>query len=119
MGTFSFDTVEEPGVLKMKLAGSFTPAEMVAFVTEHNRHVDAYGTADYRVWVDLVELAPLSPECADIIERAKRYSSGRPGFRGSAVLVSTPTIALQHRRTSVDAGVMSTELISSDESELR
>jgi hypothetical protein len=119
MGTFSFDSTSEPGILKMTLAGKFTPEEMADFVVEHNRLVDAFGRKDYRVWVDITELAPLSPECADVMERAKRHSSGKANFRGSAVLVATPTIALQHRRTSIEAGVMNTELISADPEELR
>ncbi len=119
MGTFNFDTTSEPGILRITLAGNFTVAEMTAFVAEHNRQVDAFGKRDYRVWADLTELAPLSPECADVLERVKRYSSGKPNFRGSAVLVSTATIALQNRRTSAGAGVMSTELVSDDPEQLR
>lgn len=119
MGTFSFDSTSEPGILKMTLAGKFTVTEMTAFVAEHNRQIDAFGRKDYRVWVDLTELAPLSPDCADVLERAKRHSSSKPNFRGSGVLVATPTIALQHRRTSIEAGVMNTEMISADPDELR
>lgn len=119
MGTFSLDKTSEPGILRITLAGKFTVAEMTAFVAEHNRQVDAFGVGDYRVWADLTDLAPLSPECADILERAKRYSSIRPNFQGSAVLVSAPTVALQTRRTSAGAGVQSTELMSSDPEELR
>lgn len=54
-----------------------------------------------------------------IMEQAKRYSNARPNFRGSSVLVSQRTIALQHRLTSVRSGVMNTELISDDVAELR
>jgi hypothetical protein len=53
------------------------------------------------------------------MEEAKKYSASRPNFRGSAVLVASATIAMQHRRTSIGGGVMDTELISDDEAELR
>ncbi|NUP04642.1 MAG: hypothetical protein HOW73_01105 [Polyangiaceae bacterium] len=119
MGSWTVDVTTEPGVLRVKLVGKFSVEDMTSFVDEHNRAIDNFGRRDYRVWVDLTELAPLSQECTEIIEKAKRHSSSKPNFRGSAVLVNTPTIALQHRRTSVEAGVMATELISSDPAELR
>ncbi|HZU84243.1 MAG TPA: hypothetical protein VE987_15040 [Polyangiaceae bacterium] len=93
--------------------------EMRAFVDAHNRAVDAMNGRDYKVWVDLREMAPISPEAAELMAQAKRYSSTRANFRGSAVLVAAATVALQHRRTSVSGGVMDTELISSDEQECR
>jgi hypothetical protein len=71
------------------------------------------------VWVDLTELAPLGAEAAEIIEQGKRYSASRPNFLGSAVLVASPTVAMQHKRTSVSGGVSDTELISADAEALR
>ena len=108
MGTFSFDTTREPGVIYMTLTGSFGPAEMHAFVDQHNRAVDSMGGRPYRVFVDLREMRPISQDCAEIMEEAKRYSASQPNFCGSAVLVLSPTVAMQHRRTSVSGGVMGT-----------
>lgn len=92
---------------------------MAVFVEAHNRAIDEYGTADYKVWVDLTEMEPLSPEASAIFEKAKRHSNSRPNFRGSSVLVSRGAVALQHRHTSIRSGVMNTEMISDDADALR
>jgi hypothetical protein len=119
MGTWSVDVDSEPGVVRCKLAGKLGTEEARAFVEAHNRAIDAFGRRPYRVWVDLKDLSPLSPEAAEVVELSKRYSSHKPNFLGSAVLVSSATVAMQHRRTSVSGGVMGTELISDDEAALR
>ncbi|MFO0614987.1 MAG: hypothetical protein U0414_20525 [Polyangiaceae bacterium] len=119
MGSWTVNTDEEPGILKLRLVGQLTEPEMRAFVAAHNAAIDAYKGKDYRVWVDLSELMPLSPECTELFQEAKLYSNAQRNFRGSAVLVMGAMVALQHRRTSVDAGVMPTELISSNPVELR
>jgi len=104
-----------PGVLKCTFRGRLTVEEMEGFVEAHNRAVDDMQGRDYKVWVDLRDLQPLSPEAAEVMEQAKRHSAKQPNFRGSAVLVSGATVALQHRRTSTTGGVMDTEFISDDE----
>ncbi|MEO8800852.1 MAG: hypothetical protein ABI551_23375 [Polyangiaceae bacterium] len=114
MGTWLIDTESKPGILQLILSGTFTVEEMRAVHTAHNAAIDAYGRADYRVFCDLRDLAPLSPGCASILESAKTYSSSHKNFRGSAVWVKSALIALQHRRTSESGGVMDTELISED-----
>src|SRR5262249_9268142 len=68
---------------------------------------------------DISKMLPLRPDSAVLLEAAKSHSSKQPNFRGSAVLVSGATVAMQHRRTSVSSGVMDTELISDDIAALR
>jgi hypothetical protein len=114
MGTWKIDTTSTPGVLRLTLEGRLTYTEMIGFLEAHNRAVDNYGVDDYKVWCDLSKMLTLGQECVPLFERAKYYSNTRKNFRGSAVLVSSAVVALQHRRTSMDGGVMSTELISSD-----
>ena len=50
-----------------------------------------------------------------LFETAKQHSASKPNFQGSAVLVSSQVVAMQHRRTSSAGGVLETELISDDE----
>ena len=102
------------GVLELRLWGSIKLAEMSAFVAEHNAAIDGFGGADYRVLCDLRGMAPLSPEASAVLEEGKAYSAAHPNFRGSAVLVDSALVALQHERTSTASGVMSTELITDD-----
>jgi hypothetical protein len=114
MGTWNVDTTSTPGILRLALEGRFSVEEMTAFVEAHNRAIDGFGGSDYKVWCDISKLLTLSQECARLFEKAKQYSNAHKNFRGSAVLVASALIALQHRRTSMDGGVMSTELISQD-----
>jgi hypothetical protein len=119
MGSWKVDATSEPGVLRVTLTGTISDDEMRAFVAEHNATIDAYGNRDYKVWCDLSQMRPLGQAAAQLFELAKKHSASKPNFRGSAVKVSSPTVALQHRRTSIGGGVMNTELISDDEAELR
>jgi hypothetical protein len=119
MGTWNVDPYSEPGILHLKLTGRMSDDEMGAFVKAHNSAIDEYRRRDYRVFCDISEMSPLSPTAAALLEQAKRYSNSHANFRGSAVLVSSATVALQHRRTSIDGGVMPTELISPDLQALR
>ena len=45
----------------------------------------------------------------------KAYSAAHANFQGSAVLVASTIVAMQHRRTSASGGVIDTELISAEE----
>jgi len=114
MGKWNVDAFARPGVLRLSLEGKITHDEMTAFVDAHNRAIDNFAGDDYKVWCDISRLQTLDKECADLFEKAKQYSNAHPNFRGSAVLVASAVVAMQHRRTSVGSGVMSTELISED-----
>ncbi len=113
------DSASEPGVLRLVLRGRLSLDEMGAFVAAHNRAIDELDGADYKVFCDLRELAPLPPDCAALFEQAKRYSDAHQNFRGSAVWVTGAIVSMQHARTSRASGVLATELISSDEAALR
>jgi hypothetical protein len=118
MGSWVVDPQRKPGILWLELDGEFSPDEMLAFVAAHNAGVDGFGGEQYQVFCDIRALKVLSPECAEILERAKAYSGNRRNFRGSAVWTSGAVVALQHRRTSASGGVMKTELMSDDDAVL-
>jgi hypothetical protein len=115
MGTWKIDATRKPGILWMVLEDNFTIDEMRAFVADHNAAVDACGDKDYRAFVDIRKLNPLPPDVTAVMEQCKRYSSQHANFRGSAVLATSATVAMQHRRTSMSGGVMDTELITEHE----
>jgi hypothetical protein len=116
---FQVDTTTMPGVIQCVLTGALQTEDVREFVVAHNAAVDAMRGADYKVWVDLRGMDPLSPEGTEVMEQAKIYSSKHPNFRGSAVLVNRATILLQHQRTSVSCGVIDSELLSDDEAKCR
>jgi hypothetical protein len=116
---WNVDIDSTPGVLRCWLRGSLRLDEMRAFVLAHNVAVDTIAGKDYKVWVDLRGLAPLSPEATEIMEGAKRHSAKQRNFRGSAVLVDNAVIALQHGRTSRTGGVSQTEFTSNNEEACR
>lgn len=118
MGQWKIDANKMPGILRMELNGVFSDAEMEEFVAAHNRAVDDRQGKDYKVFLDIREMAPLKPEAATAFEQAKVYSSHHKNFRGSAVWVAKAVVAMQHRRTSVSGGVADTEMISESEAEL-
>lgn len=96
-----------------------TVEDAQAYVAAHKAAVDSFGDRDYKVFGDIRKMSTLSPECAALLEAAKKYSNSHPNFRGSAIWVSASVlVAEQHRRTSSSSGVTGTELISSDEKAL-
>jgi hypothetical protein len=115
MGDWSIDTKSSPGLLILRMSGAFSAGEMAEVVRAHNAAIDALGDATYRVFVDLRNALPLSPEAASQVELAKAYSASRKNFQGSAVLVASSVVAMQNRRTTSAVGALSTELISDDE----
>jgi hypothetical protein len=116
---WTVDTASEPGMLRLMLRGRISVEEMRAFVAAHNAAIDKLDGADYKVFCDIHELTPLSPDCTALFEAAKKYSDAHRNFRGSAVWVAGAVVSMQHARTSKSSGVASTELISSDEAALR
>jgi hypothetical protein len=114
MGSFHVDTTSEPGIVILRLVGALSVEQMRSFARAHNEAIDALNGAPYRVFCDLREMSPLSPDAAKEMESAKAHSASLPNFQGSAVLVSSQMVAMQHRRTSTDSGVIDTELISDD-----
>ncbi|MET0286898.1 MAG: hypothetical protein ABW352_20620 [Polyangiales bacterium] len=115
MSSFRVDATSKPGILVLVLSGSPGADEMERFVAEHNRAIESYRGAAYRVFCDLRDMQPLSPDAAAHFQRAKEFSKAQPNFRGSAVLVASSTVAMQHRRTSLEGGVLETELICDSE----
>jgi hypothetical protein len=116
---WTVDNVSEPGILRLALRGRISLEEMRAFVAAHNRAIDQFDGTDYKVFCDIRELVPLAPDCAALLEQAKKYSDSHRNFRGSAVWVASAVVSMQHARTSRTSGVASTELMSSDEAALR
>jgi hypothetical protein len=115
MGQYKVDATTRPGILVLQIDGALSNEETRAFVLEHNAAIESMRGGAYRVFCDLRNMLPLSPEASQQLLLAKQYSAAHPNFEGSAVLVSSSLIAMQHRRTSVEGGVMQSELISDDE----
>lgn len=117
MGHYKVDTASKPGILLLEVEGALSLDEMRAFVRDHNAAIDATQGAPYRVFCNLRNMLPLSPEASQLFLQAKQYSASHRNFEGSAVLIASSLIAMQHRRTSVEGGVMNSELITDEETE--
>jgi hypothetical protein len=115
---WTVDGDSKPGILRLQLVGRISVEEMREFVLAHDRAIDAFQGKNYRVFCDIRTLVPLSPECAELFQKAKAYSSAHRNFQGSAVWVDNALTALQHRRTSQGGGVIATEIFSENEIEL-
>ncbi|MDB4988178.1 MAG: hypothetical protein JWN04_3356 [Myxococcaceae bacterium] len=115
MGEFKVDAHGQPGIVALELRGQLTGDEMRAFVVAHNQAIESLRGAPYRVFCDLRAMLPLSPEASQFLHEAKSFSAAQPNFQGSAVLTASSLVAMQHRRTSVETGIMETELISDNE----
>jgi len=81
----------------------------------HARALEATGGSPFKVLLDLRGLHPLDPDAAEMLGDMKRVAARVDGYQGRAVLVDSPTIAMQQRNTTIEDGGRVEELITVDE----
>lgn len=80
----------------------------------HARALEATGRTPFRVLVDLRGLHPLDSESSRIFADMKRVAASLPHYRGRAVIVDSPTVAMQQRNLTMEDGGDERELITRD-----
>ncbi|MGE0787991.1 MAG: hypothetical protein AB7S26_20115 [Sandaracinaceae bacterium] len=89
-------------------------AELRAFSRAHAAALEATGGLPFTVFLDLRGLYPLDTDAAAMVADVKRVAAQLDGYRGRAVLVDSPTIAMQQRNATYDDGGDEHELITLD-----
>ena len=85
----------------------------------HARALEATAGATFRVLLDLRGLHPLDSEAADMLGDMKRVAAQLEGYLGRAVLVDSPTVAMQQRNSTIEDGGDARELITLDATKAR
>jgi hypothetical protein len=90
----------------------------------HAEALEHTGGEEFRVFADLRGLFPLDAESVAIFGDMKRVAASLPSYRGVAILVDSPTIAMQQRRTTIESQPSSgprgaPEVITLDEAEAK
>ena len=88
--------------------------EMRGLARAHARALEATGGDSFHVLLDLRGLYPLDVDAAELLTDMKRVAASLPGYRSRAVLVDSPTIAMQQRNTTLEDGGDDSELITLD-----
>ncbi len=104
-------------VLTLRLKAQVTSANLRQIMRAHAHALAATGGSNFGVLADLRGLSPLDREAANLFTDIKRAGAAMPTFRRRAVLVDSPTIALQQKRTSMESDTTAQEIITSDENE--
>lgn len=104
-------------ILTLRLKAQVTSANLRHIMRAHAQALAATGGLPFSVMADLRGLAPLDRESANLFSDVKRAGAAMPTFQRRAVLVDSPTIALQQKRTSVESETAKDEIITSDEAE--
>jgi hypothetical protein len=104
-------------VLTLRLKAQVTSANLRQIMRAHAHALAATGGLDFGVLADLRGLSPLDREAANLFTDIKRAGAAMPTFKRRAVLVDSPTIALQQKRTSMESDTTAQEIITSDEQE--
>jgi len=102
-------------LLRLSMRETVFGRDMRDLARAHARALEATGGAPFKVYVDLRGLHPLDAEAARILGDMKRVAARIDGYRGRAVLVDSPTIAMQQRNATVEDGGDDQELITLDE----
>lgn len=87
-------------------------AELRDLSRAHARALEATAREPFSILMDLRGLYPLDPEAATMLADMKRVAAHLDGYRGRAVLVDSPTIAMQQRNATYEDGGDTTELIT-------
>ncbi len=104
-------------LLKLSMRKMVFGRDMRDLSNAHARALEATGGAPFRVLLDLRGLHPLDSEAARTLGDMKRVASQLEGYGGRAVLVDSPTIAMQQRNATVEDGGDATELITHTEAD--
>lgn len=102
-------------ILTVRLRAQVGVASLRQLLRAHDQALAATGGEPFYVLVDLRGLTPLDREAANLFTDVKRAAAALPSFRRRAVLVDSPTIALQQKRTSLESQTTEGELITMDE----
>lgn len=104
-------------ILTLRLRAQVSAGHMRQIMRAHAQALASTGGLTFGVLADLRGLAPLDREAANLFTDVKRAGSAMPTFQRRAVLVDSPTIALQQKRTSMESDDVAQEIITSDEAE--
>ena len=109
----------DPGtrVLTLRLTQHVGGMHLRALARAHQNALAATGGEPFRVLVDLRGLMPLDAEAALQLAELKRNGAAPSTFRGRIVLCDSATVAMQQRRTGLEDGTASQEVITLDERE--
>jgi anti-anti-sigma regulatory factor len=117
MWRVDFDPDER--LLTLRLAAEVEVAQMRALAQAHARALEATGGEPFCVLVDLRGLHPLDGAAADVLGDMKRVAARLDGYLGRAVLVDSPTVAMQQRNATFEDGGDDREVITMDEAVAR
>jgi hypothetical protein len=118
MWSIEFDPATQ--VLTLRLCHQVTAPQMRALARAHAEALVATGGTPFKVLADLRGLSPLDTDAATVFGELRRAAMALPGFRARAVLVDSPTVAMQQHRTAAEeGGAAGRELVTMDELEAR
>lgn len=117
MWRVEYDPIER--VMTLLLAKEVRGVEMRGLARAHAQALEATGGQSFRVLADLRGMHPLDAEASAIFSDMKRVAASLPTYRGRAVLVDSPTIAMQQRNATLADGGDPLELITVDAEQAR
>lgn len=107
-------------LLSMRLVENVPLREMMDLARALDEALAASGGQSFKMLADLRRCAPFEPDALSMFAYIKTLATTHPGFRGLAILVDSPTVGMQQRRTRADFGrPESVELVTQDEFQAR
>ena len=106
-------------LLSMRLVDAVDGRQARALARAHAGALEATAGAPFRVLFDLRGLAPLDEDAAAVLADVKRVAATLAGYQGRAILVDSPTIAMQQRRATLEEEAPAVEVITTDPDEAR
>jgi hypothetical protein len=91
-------------ILKLRLCDQVTAPQMRQLARAHAQALVCTGGVSFKVFADLRGLAPLDAEAASVFAEIRRAEIGLAELCARTVLVNSPTVAMQQRRTMLEEG---------------
>lgn len=104
-------------LLRIRLTREVDLSEMRLLARAHARALEATGGEPFRVLVDLRGLRPLDTQAAELLRDMKRVAVRLEGYRGRAVVVDSPTVAMQQHNATLEEGGDEREFITMEETQ--
>lgn len=102
MWRIDFDPLERR--LSMRLADEVSLGSMRELARAHAEALEATGGIEFSVMIDLRGMIPLDDDSVSLFADVKRVAASMPRFRTMAILVDSPTVAMQQQRTQIPRG---------------
>lgn len=110
MGSFKMAVHRPQRVFGVKVEGTFSQEDALAFINDYNKETSAIAAADYSIELDCTELNVSSPDVLPMLEQCYRMYQ-QTGFKHVVFKIArNPVLRMQLGRVARNTGLTNYEI---------